>query len=183
MYANVWHMYVPVARLVVEDLEAQVRIIHCRHIRKVNHFVIHRKSQSFCHVVNDVIVCGLSRSHDVQRSLGRCERPAVEHLVHNTMLCLYFFFDYFLKLFDSFFSLYAIFLSSFLFLGDLGWCVQNAIRTNLSLHKCFVRYEDDFGSFWMVDDAEFVKRRHLSRGRPRKYDPTPSPTPPHMSAQ
>lgn len=27
---------------------------------------------------------------------------------------------------------------------------QNAIRTNLSLHKCFVRYEDDFGSFWMV---------------------------------
>ncbi|KOB68880.1 Uncharacterized protein OBRU01_17670, partial [Operophtera brumata] len=48
----------------------------------------------------------------------------------------------------------------------------NAIRTNLSLHKCFVRYEDDFGSFWMVDDAEFVKRRHLSRGRPRKYEPT-----------
>lgn len=47
---------------------------------------------------------------------------------------------------------------------------QNAIRTNLSLHKCFVRYEDDFGSFWMVDDAEFVKRRHLSRGRPRKYE-------------
>jgi len=62
-------------------------------------------------------------------------------------------------------------------------CIQNAIRTNLSLHKCFVRYEDDFGSFWMVDDAEFVKRRHLSRGRPRKYDPTPSPTPPHLSAQ
>ncbi|CRL08026.1 CLUMA_CG020893, isoform A [Clunio marinus] len=52
----------------------------------------------------------------------------------------------------------------------------NAIRTNLSLHKCFVRYEDDFGSFWMVDDNEFVKRRHLSRGRPRKYDPSPSPT-------
>jgi hypothetical protein len=39
-----------------------------------------------------------------------------------------------------------------------------------------VRYEDDFGSFWMVDDNEFVKRRHLSRGRPRKYDPSPSPT-------
>jgi hypothetical protein len=53
--------------------------------------------------------------------------------------------------------------------------LQNAIRTNLSLHKCFVRYEDDFGSFWMVDDNEFVKRRHLSRGRPRKYA---SPSPP-----
>ena len=49
---------------------------------------------------------------------------------------------------------------------------QNAIRTNLSLHKCFVRYEDDFGSFWTVDDREFLKRRHLSRGRPRKYDPS-----------
>ena len=52
------------------------------------------------------------------------------------------------------------------------FCLQNAIRTNLSLHKCFVRYEDDFGSFWTVDDREFLKRRHLSRGRPRKYDPT-----------
>jgi len=38
-----------------------------------------------------------------------------------------------------------------------------------------VRYEDDFGSFWMVDDREFVKRRHLSRGRPRKYEPPLSP--------
>jgi hypothetical protein len=47
---------------------------------------------------------------------------------------------------------------------------KNAIRTNLSLHKCFVRYEDDFGSYWMVDDAEFVRRRHLARGRPRKFE-------------
>lgn len=38
-----------------------------------------------------------------------------------------------------------------------------------------MRYEDDFGSFWMVDDNEFVKRRHLSRGRPRKYEPSSSP--------
>ncbi|TRY70193.1 hypothetical protein TCAL_01207, partial [Tigriopus californicus] len=48
---------------------------------------------------------------------------------------------------------------------------QNAIRTNLSLHKCFLRFEDDFGSFWTVDDEEFIKRRHFSRGRPRKYNP------------
>lgn len=26
----------------------------------------------------------------------------------------------------------------------------------------------------MVDDAEFMKRRHLSRGRPRKYEPNNS---------
>ena len=47
--------------------------------------------------------------------------------------------------------------------------LQNAIRTNLSLHKCFVRYEDDFGSFWTVDDCEFLKRRHLSRGKTKHY--------------
>ena len=56
-----------------------------------------------------------------------------------------------------------------LFLSFSPFTAQNAIRTNLSLHKCFVRYEDDFGSFWMVDDLEFVRRRHLTRGRPRKY--------------
>ena len=33
-----------------------------------------------------------------------------------------------------------------------------------------MRYEDDFGSYWMVDDAEFVRRRHLARGRPRKFE-------------
>ena len=48
--------------------------------------------------------------------------------------------------------------------------LKNAVRTNLSLHKCFIRYEDDFGSYWMVDDFEFVRRRHLTRGRPRKYN-------------
>ena len=37
-----------------------------------------------------------------------------------------------------------------------------------------MRYEDDFGSYWTVDDAEFVRRRHLSRGRPRKYEPQSS---------
>ena len=63
------------------------------------------------------------------------------------------------------------------FLHTLNTQKQNAIRTNLSLHKCFVRYEDDFGSFWMVDDAEFMKRRHLSRGRPRKYEPNSAGSP------
>uniref|UniRef100_A0A3Q3G0E3 Forkhead box P1b n=1 Tax=Labrus bergylta TaxID=56723 RepID=A0A3Q3G0E3_9LABR len=28
---------------------------------------------------------------------------------------------------------------------------KGAIRTNLSLHKCFVRVEDEFGSFWTMD--------------------------------
>lgn len=48
---------------------------------------------------------------------------------------------------------------------------QGAIRTNLSLHKCFIRVEDEFGSFWTVDDEEFIRGRHIQRGRPRKYCP------------
>ncbi|KAL0267760.1 UNVERIFIED_CONTAM: hypothetical protein PYX00_009936 [Menopon gallinae] len=80
-------------------------------------------------------------------------------------------------------EIYNWFQNTFCYFRRNAATWKNAIRTNLSLHKCFVRYEDDFGSFWMVDDAEFVKRRHLSRGRPRKYDPAPSPTPPQSSAQ
>ncbi|KAK2490905.1 hypothetical protein MC885_006571 [Smutsia gigantea] len=74
---------------------------------------------------------------------------------------------------------------------------KNAVRHNLSLHKCFVRVEnvkgavwtvdevefqkrrpqkisgveDEFGSFWTVDDEEFRRGRHIQRGRPRKYCP------------
>ncbi|XP_075987055.1 forkhead box transcription factor P isoform X4 [Anticarsia gemmatalis] len=70
-------------------------------------------------------------------------------------------------------EIYNWFQSTFCYFRRNAATWKNAIRTNLSLHKCFVRYEDDFGSFWMVDDAEFVKRRHLSRGRPRKYEPAP----------
>ncbi|XP_036187460.1 forkhead box protein P1 isoform X7 [Myotis myotis] len=48
---------------------------------------------------------------------------------------------------------------------------KGAIRTNLSLHKCFIRVEDECGSFWTVDDEEFKRGRHIQRGRPRKYCP------------
>ncbi|XP_055313466.1 putative uncharacterized protein DDB_G0279653 isoform X2 [Sitodiplosis mosellana] len=68
-------------------------------------------------------------------------------------------------------EIYNWFQNTFCYFRRNAATWKNAIRTNLSLHKCFVRYEDDFGSFWMVDDNEFIKRRHLSRGRPRKYDP------------
>ncbi|XP_041449625.1 forkhead box protein P1 isoform X16 [Drosophila obscura] len=73
-------------------------------------------------------------------------------------------------------EIYNWFQNTFCYFRRNAATWKNAIRTNLSLHKCFVRYEDDFGSFWMVDDNEFVKRRHLSRGRPRKYDPSSSPS-------
>ncbi|KAG9339711.1 hypothetical protein JZ751_023358 [Albula glossodonta] len=36
---------------------------------------------------------------------------------------------------------------------------HNAVRHNLSLHKCFVRVENVKGAVWTVDEAEFQKRR------------------------
>ncbi|KAJ8046625.1 Forkhead box protein P1 [Holothuria leucospilota] len=36
---------------------------------------------------------------------------------------------------------------------------KNAVRHNLSLHKCFVRVENVKGAVWTVDEVEFMKRR------------------------
>ncbi|KAJ8404574.1 hypothetical protein AAFF_G00334370 [Aldrovandia affinis] len=36
---------------------------------------------------------------------------------------------------------------------------KNAVRHNLSLHKCFVRVEGGKGAVWTVDEAEFQKRK------------------------
>ncbi|KAH3893222.1 hypothetical protein DPMN_017365 [Dreissena polymorpha] len=36
---------------------------------------------------------------------------------------------------------------------------KNAVRHNLSLHKCFMRVENVKGAVWTVDEAEFYKRR------------------------
>ncbi|XP_061875636.1 forkhead box protein P3, partial [Colius striatus] len=36
---------------------------------------------------------------------------------------------------------------------------KNAVRHNLSLHKCFVRVENTRGAVWTVDEAEFRRRR------------------------
>lgn len=38
-------------------------------------------------------------------------------------------------------------------------CSQNAVRHNLSLHKCFMRVENVKGAVWTVDELEFHKRR------------------------
>ncbi|XP_042308363.1 forkhead box protein P3 [Sceloporus undulatus] len=37
---------------------------------------------------------------------------------------------------------------------------KNAIRHNLSLHKCFVRVENTKGAVWTVDEFEYQKRRN-----------------------
>ncbi|XP_067834734.1 forkhead box protein P3-like [Heptranchias perlo] len=36
---------------------------------------------------------------------------------------------------------------------------KNAVRHNLSLHKCFVRVENIKGAVWTVDEVEFQRRR------------------------
>ena len=36
---------------------------------------------------------------------------------------------------------------------------QNAVRHNLSLHKCFMRVENVKGAVWTVDDDEYHRRR------------------------
>ncbi|XP_075434606.1 forkhead box protein P3 [Ascaphus truei] len=36
---------------------------------------------------------------------------------------------------------------------------KNAVRHNLSLHKCFVRVENIKGAVWVVDELEFQRRR------------------------
>ena len=36
---------------------------------------------------------------------------------------------------------------------------KNAVRHNLSLHKCFIRMENIKGSVWTVDEIEFQRRR------------------------
>lgn len=42
--------------------------------------------------------------------------------------------------------------------------LQNAVRHNLSLHKCFVRKENFKGAVWTVDDEEFFRRRMTKPG-------------------
>nr|XP_023994922.1 forkhead box protein P4-like [Salvelinus alpinus] len=41
--------------------------------------------------------------------------------------------------------------------GTATW--KNAVRHNLSLHKCFVRVENVKGAVWTVDEVEYQKRR------------------------
>jgi hypothetical protein len=38
---------------------------------------------------------------------------------------------------------------------------KNAVRHNLSLHKCFMRVENVKGAVWTVDDLEYCRRRPL----------------------
>lgn len=57
--------------------------------------------------------------------------------------------------------------------GPLGPLPQNAIRHNLSLHKCFVRVESEKGAVWTVDEFEFHKKRSQRPSRCPSLIPGP----------
>ena len=54
-------------------------------------------------------------------------------------------------------SFYFIFRPEFF---SITIYLQNAVRHNLSLHKCFSRVENVKGAVWTVDEVEFYRRRH-----------------------
>ncbi|UJR23075.1 hypothetical protein I4U23_026098 [Adineta vaga] len=60
-------------------------------------------------------------------------------------------------------EVYKWFEAQFLYFRKNAQTWKNAVRHNLSLHKCFMRVENIKGAVWTVDEGEFCKRR-LTRG-------------------
>ncbi|CAF1170723.1 unnamed protein product [Adineta ricciae] len=60
-------------------------------------------------------------------------------------------------------EVYKWFEGQFLYFRKNAQTWKNAVRHNLSLHKCFMRVENIKGAVWTVDEGEFCKRR-LTRG-------------------
>ncbi|KAK0148150.1 Forkhead box protein P2 [Merluccius polli] len=56
-------------------------------------------------------------------------------------------------------EIYTWFTSTFAYFRQNAATWKNAVRHNLSLHKCFVRVENVKGAVWTVDEVEFQKRR------------------------
>nr|XP_032827286.1 forkhead box protein P1-like isoform X2 [Petromyzon marinus]XP_032827287.1 forkhead box protein P1-like isoform X2 [Petromyzon marinus]XP_032827288.1 forkhead box protein P1-like isoform X2 [Petromyzon marinus]XP_032827289.1 forkhead box protein P1-like isoform X2 [Petromyzon marinus] len=56
-------------------------------------------------------------------------------------------------------EIYTWFTQTFAYFRKNAATWKNAVRHNLSLHKCFVRVENVKGAVWTVDEGEFQKRR------------------------
>ncbi|CEF66753.1 Forkhead box protein P3 [Strongyloides ratti] len=79
-------------------------------------------------------------------------------------------------------EIYQWFHDSFVYFRRNQATWKNAVRHNLSLHKCFVRYEyNDRGAVWTVNDEEYFRRRphnnisRSARSSPSRNDETKSP--------
>ncbi|CAF1597284.1 unnamed protein product, partial [Didymodactylos carnosus] len=75
-------------------------------------------------------------------------------------------------------EIYKWFEAQFLYFRKNAQTWKNAVRHNLSLHKCFMRVENIKGAVWTVDENEFCKRR-AQRGVPNE---TSSPYGHHVSS-
>lgn len=56
-------------------------------------------------------------------------------------------------------EIYNWFTTTFCYFRRNAATWKNAVRHNLSLHKCFMRVENVKGAVWTVDELEFYKRR------------------------
>ena len=75
-------------------------------------------------------------------------------------------------------EIYQWFMTTFAFFRKNQATWKNAVRHNLSLHKCFMRVENVKGAVWTVDEVEFHNRR------PQKMSGSvslKSPVPPNCS--
>lgn len=66
-------------------------------------------------------------------------------------ICICFFSECINKYADEHFDVICLFC----------FCLKNAVRHNLSLHKCFTRVENVKGAVWTVDDAAFQRQHSL----------------------
>ncbi|XP_030222796.1 forkhead box protein P2-like isoform X1 [Gadus morhua] len=72
-------------------------------------------------------------------------------------------------------EIYNWFTSTFAYFRRNAATWKNAVRHNLSLHKCFVRVENVKGAVWTVDEVEFQRRRSQKlTGTPSTMKPVPS---------
>ncbi|MED6240397.1 Forkhead box protein P3, partial [Ataeniobius toweri] len=56
-------------------------------------------------------------------------------------------------------EIYSWFTTMFFYFRHNTATWKNAIRHNLSLHKCFIRAEGEKGAVWTVDEAEYQRRK------------------------
>lgn len=56
-------------------------------------------------------------------------------------------------------EIYRWFLANFTYFHTNTNTWKNAVRHNLSLHKCFVRVQKGKGAVWTVDEMEFMTRK------------------------
>lgn len=74
-------------------------------------------------------------------------------------------------------EIYNWFTDTFMYFRRNAATWKNAVRHNLSLHKCFARVEQNVkGAVWTVDDSEFYKRRSQRVNPTRSTPSTPSVT-------